>query len=684
MTAHDDVPKMTVAKLRDALKKKGLDTAGLKAALVDRLQEALRSADEGGAKQTPSPKPSPAKKSPKPSPSRASKRKRDSMSEPVPEPAQEPEPEPAPEPEPEPVPEPEPEPAPAPAPAPEPAPTSPAVAADAAPSPPPAREFRAQVSGLDARAAAIAALQADLAAEEETDDAAAAAAAASARRARAASASRACPYLDTVHRAVLDFDFEKCCSVSLSPHNVYACLVCGKYFQGRGPNTHAYTHALEASHHVFMRLDDGKAYCLPDGYEIEDASLDDVRAALAPRFTPEEARRTSAAKQWRRGLDGSEYLAGAVGLNNLKHTAYANATLQAFARVEPLRLFFLNRAEASDSLKQRAGALSLRFGELTRKMWNPRAFKGQVSPHEFMRAVMASSSGAFKVDAPADPVDFARWLMHALHRQTKRGGGGSVVDDCFAGEMEVLTFGEPEPEKPARARDGEGTTATTGASGDSGAEKGAEASSVKRTSTPFRMLALDLPPPPLFQDAMEKNIIPQVPIADLLRKYDGATPTPTPRGGTRTFAFTKLPKYLVVHYKRFTKNEFFREKNPTIVTFPVGGRPLRLADHVPVPVDPDSKTPVPSSYDLVANVCHDGAADAGTFRAQVFHRADGNWYDARDLAVDEVLPQQVALAETYVQIWERRETDVAPRRAEEEDAFGLGDLGDLGGDAMET
>jgi hypothetical protein len=29
----------------------------------------------------------------------------------------------------------------------------------------------------------------------------------------------------------LDFDFEKCCGVSLSPLNVYACLVCGKYFQ---------------------------------------------------------------------------------------------------------------------------------------------------------------------------------------------------------------------------------------------------------------------------------------------------------------------------------------------------------------------------------------------------------------------------------------------------------------------
>jgi len=242
-----------------------------------------------------------------------------------------------------------------------------------------------------------------------------------------------------------------------------------------------------------------------------------------------------------------------------------------------------------------------------------------------------------------------------------------VVDDCFAGEMEVVTAGEPD-ETSAGSKDAASKDVS---------------SSVRRTVTPFRMLALDLPPPPLFQDAMEKNIIPQVPIADLLRKYDGATPTPTPRGGMRTFTFTKLPKYLVVHHKRFTKNAFFREKNPTIVTFPVGGRPLRLADHVPVPVDPRTNEPAPSSYDLVANVCHDGAADAGTFRAQVFHRADGNWYDARDLAVDEVLPQQVALAETYVQIWERRQTDAAPRRAEEEDVFGLGDLGG-GDDAMET
>jgi hypothetical protein len=82
---------------------------------------------------------------------------------------------------------------------------------------------------------------------------------------------------------VLDFDFEKFCSISLSNLNVYACLVCGKYFQGRGLKSHAYTHSLEAAHHVFINLQTERAYCLPDGYEINDPSLEDIRHVLNPR-----------------------------------------------------------------------------------------------------------------------------------------------------------------------------------------------------------------------------------------------------------------------------------------------------------------------------------------------------------------------------------------------------------------
>ena len=86
-----------------------------------------------------------------------------------------------------------------------------------------------------------------------------------------------CPYLDTIDRGVLDFDFEKLCSVSLSRINVYACLICGKYFQGRGNNTHAYyTHSVSENHRVFLNLETKKIYCLPDNYEVIDASLGDI------------------------------------------------------------------------------------------------------------------------------------------------------------------------------------------------------------------------------------------------------------------------------------------------------------------------------------------------------------------------------------------------------------------------
>ena len=86
-----------------------------------------------------------------------------------------------------------------------------------------------------------------------------------------------CPYLGTIKRHLLDFDFEKLCSVTLTNLNVYACLICGKYYQGRGKSSLAYFHSLEQGHHVFINLHDCKIYCLPDNYEVDDISLNDIK-----------------------------------------------------------------------------------------------------------------------------------------------------------------------------------------------------------------------------------------------------------------------------------------------------------------------------------------------------------------------------------------------------------------------
>ena len=86
---------------------------------------------------------------------------------------------------------------------------------------------------------------------------------------------------------------------------------------------------------------------------------------------------------------------------------------------------------------------------------------------------------------------------------------------------------------------------------------------MKTTASPFLFLAVDLPPPPLFQDAVEKNIIPQVSIYSILAKFDGTTAqvgdvsTPGPvmydqhsLGKRGDFETIQVPTTSAVHYSQ--------------------------------------------------------------------------------------------------------------------------------------
>ena len=127
--------------------------------------------------------------------------------------------------------------------------------------------------------------------------------------------------------------------------NVYCCLVCGKYFRGRGKSTEAHTHSVEVFHHVYMNLHNAKIYCLPgesvrpsvpgakppthphqvktnklphptstattaDNYEVVDSSLDDIKRALFPTFSPPDIARLDANTTLVRDVHGVSYLPG--------------------------------------------------------------------------------------------------------------------------------------------------------------------------------------------------------------------------------------------------------------------------------------------------------------------------------------------------------------------------------------
>lgn len=154
-----------------------------------------------------------------------------------------------------------------------------------------------------------------------------------------------CPYLGTIKRHLLDFDFEKVCSISLSNLNIYACLVCGKYYQGRGRNTHAYVHSLQEDHHLFINLNDEKIICLPEGYEVIDNSLKDIKLNLKPVYSEKEIAEIDKERDsdsiYSSALDGTEYIPGCIGLNNIKKTDYVNVIIQALCRVGTLRDYCL-------------------------------------------------------------------------------------------------------------------------------------------------------------------------------------------------------------------------------------------------------------------------------------------------------------------------------------------------------
>lgn len=84
-----------------------------------------------------------------------------------------------------------------------------------------------------------------------------------------------------------------------------------------------------------------RIFCLPDNYEVTNASLNDIKFNLRQSFTPEMLARLDDGALVARSLEGSQFMPGCVGLNNLKLTDFANSVIQLMARVKPLRDFCL-------------------------------------------------------------------------------------------------------------------------------------------------------------------------------------------------------------------------------------------------------------------------------------------------------------------------------------------------------
>jgi U4/U6.U5 tri-snRNP-associated protein 2 len=94
---------------------------------------------------------------------------------------------------------------------------------------------------------------------------------------------------------------------------------------------------------MFINLSNQKVYCLPDDYEVHSIKLDDIKYNLDPKYDQKEVKALdlSGSKLFAnnltdkfienknsRGLDGTVYYPGYIGLNNLGDTDFINVILQ--------------------------------------------------------------------------------------------------------------------------------------------------------------------------------------------------------------------------------------------------------------------------------------------------------------------------------------------------------------------
>jgi U4/U6.U5 tri-snRNP-associated protein 2 len=276
-------------------------------------------------------------------------------------------------------------------------------------------------------------------------------------------------------------------------------------------------------------------------------------------------------------------------MNNIKANDYLNVVVQVLAHVFPIRNYFLLHEFTAPETPQ----LVLRFSTLVRKLWNPKAFRSHVSPHELLQEIALRSSKRFTLTQQSDPVDFLSWFLNNLHLAL--GGSRkpsktptSVVQATFQGHLRI------ESQAITAHSDTQNARLVFTESGD-----------IKSQTTPFLILTLDLPPTPLFQSANRESIIPQVPLTALLNKYNGIAASEKLAHRVRHRLLHPLPPYLLFHIKRFSKNRFVSERNPTIVTFP-SPRSLDMSPYVEP--NPDIWPPgEPIYYDLVANIILDPA-----------------------------------------------------------------------------
>ncbi|XP_074039465.1 ubiquitin carboxyl-terminal hydrolase 2-like [Leptinotarsa decemlineata] len=116
---------------------------------------------------------------------------------------------------------------------------------------------------------------------------------------------------------------------------------------------------------------------------------------------------------------------------------------------------------------------------------------------------------------------------------------------------------------------------------------------------------------------------------------------------TQSLSIHKFPSILVIHLKRLSPTEIFRDKLNAVIDFPLEGLDMSnyAADNV-----------APCRYNLYALSNHSGTTYNGHYTAYCRHPYSGTWHEYNDSNVCPISPNSLVSEEAYVLFYEQKRT----------------------------
>lgn len=331
-----------------------------------------------------------------------------------------------------------------------------------------------------------------------------------------------------------------------------------------------------------------------------------------------------------------------AGLRNIGNTCYMNSILQCLSSTKLLKDYVISKSYIKDINQD--GKLMDAFYHLLTKMWSQTSNPVDVSPFKDIFQRLAPQFAGYEQH---DAQEFLRFLVDKLHADVNRvytkPKNLPVIDDKLSDNLLAT-------EHWKRYLLSENSYILDLFGGQ--LKSTLQCLVCGNKSVTFEIFwDLSLPLPTY------TSYVTNVSINDILRNFiqeeilDNREKPKCSRCKieqrmSKSYSFQKLPKYLVLHLKRFQTTNSYR-KLSTIVQFPLTG--LDMSSFLAKAVSS------PRKYNLYAVSNHIGTPFTGHYTANCKHPHGGDWFTCNDSSVTKIatpVTPKVVNADAYILFYE--------------------------------